>query len=156
MSAEKTLCKKQKLCYSIKEAKRLSYLELTRPTPTGANGRNMLRKQGFHPRWREITQEELSANMYGGREIDFIGIFSVFLLNDYGLGNQFIEVVHSKAGKDFLVNELHLFCVEMLEPNGIFQLSKRGFNPPTHGIDPHGAFATRNTLSNACSTFWTK
>ena len=60
----------------------------------------MLRKQGFHPRWREITQEELSANMYGGREIDLVGIFSVFLLDDYGLGNQFIEVVHGKTGKD--------------------------------------------------------
>ena len=134
-SAQKSLCKKQKLCYSIKEAKRLLSLELTRPTPTGANGRNMLRKQGFHPRWREITQEELSANMYGGREIDLVGIFSVFLLNDYGLGNQFIEVVHGKAGKDFLVNELHLFCVEMLEADGIFQFAERSLNSPAHGIE---------------------
>ena len=134
-SAKKSLCKKQKLCYSIEEAKRLLSLELTRPTPTGANGRNMLRKQGFHPRWREITQEELSANMYSGREIDLVGIFSVFLLNDYGLGNQFIEVVHGKAGKDFLVNELHLFCVKMLEPDGVFQFTERGFNPPAHGIE---------------------
>lgn len=94
----------------------------------------MLRKQGFHPRWREITQEELSANMYGGREIDLVGIFSIFLLNDYGLGNQFIEVVHGKSGKDFLVNELHLFCVKMLEPDGVFQFTERGFNPPAHGI----------------------
>ena len=74
----------------------------------------MLRKQGFNKRWRDIPQEELSANMYSSGEIDLIGKFSVFLLNDYGLGNQFIEVVHSKAGKDFLVDELHLFCVEML------------------------------------------
>ena len=73
-SAKKSLCKKQKLCYSIEEAKRLFGLELTRPTPTGANGRNMLCKQGFHPRWREITQEELSANMYGGRKIDLVGV----------------------------------------------------------------------------------
>ena len=62
--------------------------------------------------------------MYSGREIDLIGVFSVFLLNDYGLGNQFIEVVHGKAGKDFLVNELHLFCVKMLETDSIFQLAK--------------------------------
>ncbi len=55
-------------------------------------------------------------------------------MNDYGLGNQFIEVVHGKAGKDFLVNELHLFCVKMLEPNGVFQFTERGFNPPAHGI----------------------
>jgi len=43
---------------------------------------------------------------------DLIGIFSV-LVNDYGLGNHFTEVVHGKLGKDFLENELHLFCVEM-------------------------------------------
>ena len=95
----------------------------------------MLRKHGFNTRWREITQEELSANMYGGREIDFVSIFSVFLLNDYGLGNQFIEVVHGKSGKDFLVNELHLFCVKMLEPDGVFQFTERCFNPPAHGIE---------------------
>ncbi len=95
----------------------------------------MLRKQGFHPRWRESEQEELSANMYSGREVDLVGIFSVFLLNDYGLGNQFIEVVHGKAGKDFLVNELHLFCVKMLETDGIFQFTERCFNPPAHGIE---------------------
>ena len=131
----KTLCKEKKLCYPIQEAKGLFRLELTRPTPTRANGRNMLRKQGFNPRWREITQEELSANVYGGREIDLVGIFSAFLVNDYGLGNQFIEVVHGKAGKDFLVNELHLFCVEMLETDGVFQFTERSFNPPAHGIE---------------------
>ena len=52
--------------------------------------------------------------MYSSGEIDLIGMFSAILLNDYGLGNQFIEVVHSEAGKDFLVDELHLFRVEML------------------------------------------
>ena len=49
--------------------------------------------------------------------------------------NQFIEVVHGKAGKDFLVNELHLFCVKMLETDGIFQFTERGFNPPAHSIE---------------------
>lgn len=52
--------------------------------------------------------------MYSGREIDLIGIFFAILLNDYGLGNQMIEVVHSETGKDFLVDELHLFCMKML------------------------------------------
>ena len=80
----------------------------------------MLRKQGFNEGWRDIPKEELSANMYSGREIDLIGVFSAFLLNDYGLGNHFIEIVHSKPGKDFLADELHLFCVEMLEANRVF------------------------------------
>jgi hypothetical protein len=74
----------------------------------------MLRKQGFNERWREFPKKELSANMYSGREIDLIGIFFAILLNDYRQGNQLIEVVHSEAGKDFLVDELHLFCVKML------------------------------------------
>ena len=74
----------------------------------------MLRKQGFNEGWRDIPKEELSANMYGSREIDLINVFSVFLLNDYGLCNHFIEVVHGETGKDFLADELHLFCVKML------------------------------------------
>ena len=74
----------------------------------------MLRKQGFNEGWRDIAEEELSANMYSSRGIDLIGIFFATLLNDYGLGNQFIEVVHSETGKDFLVDELHLFRMEML------------------------------------------
>ena len=74
----------------------------------------MLRKQGFNEGWRDIPEKELSANMYSSGEIDLIGKFSAILLNDYGLGNQFIEVVHGKTGKDFLVDELHLFRVEML------------------------------------------
>ena len=57
----------------------------------------MLRKQGFNKGWREIIKKELPANVYGGRKIDLIGMFSIVLLNDYGLGNQFIEVVHGKA-----------------------------------------------------------
>ena len=72
--------------------------------------------------------------MYSGREIDLIGVFSAFLLNDYGLGNHFIEVVHGKTGEDFLVDELHLFCVKMLETDRVFQLAKRSLNAPPHCI----------------------
>ena len=91
----------------------------------------------------------MSANMYGGRKIDLVGIFSVFLLNDYGLGNQFIEVVHGKAGKDFLVNELHLFCVKMLETDGIFQFTERCFNPPAVLIQ----FVPKSTLWKSSAVF---
>ena len=74
----------------------------------------MLRKQGFNEWWRNIPKKELPANVYSGGEIDLIGMFPAILLNDYGLGNQFIEVIHGETGKDFLVDELHLFCVKML------------------------------------------
>lgn len=134
MSAKKALFKKGELCYSVKEAESLFGLWLTGPTPTGANGRNMLRKQGFNERWREIPKKELSANMYSGGDIDLVKVFSVFLLNDYGLGNQFIEVVHGKTGKDFLANELRLFCVKMLKANGVFEFTERSFNAPAHSI----------------------
>ena len=109
-------------------------LEFTRGTSTVTNRRNKLREQGFHTRRSEITKEEFSANMYSGRKIDLVRIFSAFLLNDYGLGNQFIEIVHGKTGEDFLLNKLRLFCVEMLEPDGIFQITKRSFDSPSHGV----------------------
>lgn len=99
-------------------------LELTRGTSTGTNGRNKLREQGFHTRRSEITKEEFSANMYSSRKIDLVSIFSVFLMNDYGLGNQFIEIVHGKASKDFLLNELRLFCVEIWSPTVYFNSRK--------------------------------
>ena len=36
--------------------------------------------------------------------------------------------------KDFLVDEVHLFCVKMEQSQGIFQITERGFNAPTHII----------------------
>ena len=66
----------------------------------------------------------MSANVYGGGKIDLVSIFSAFLMDDYGLGNQFIKVVHGKAGKNFLMNELRLFSVEMLQTNGVFQFAE--------------------------------
>ena len=74
----------------------------------------MLRKQGFNEGWRDIPEKELPTNMYSNGEIDLIGKFSAILLNNYGLSNQFIEVVHGETGKNFLVDELHLFRVKML------------------------------------------
>ena len=42
--------------------------------------------------------------------------------------------------EELATEELNLYglastCVEMLEPNGVFQLSERGFNAPAHGIE---------------------
>ena len=73
--------------------------------------------------------------MYGSRKVYGIRMLRIPLLDDYGRGNQFREVVHSKLGKDFLADVLHLFCVEMDETEGIFELAERGFNPPAFGIE---------------------
>lgn len=70
--------------------------------------------------------------MYGNRKIRFISVFSVGILNDYGRGNQFGEIVHDESGEDFLENVLHFFCVKMEQTNRIFELSKRRFNAPAH------------------------
>ena len=56
-----------------------------------------------------MIQEKLGADMYRSREIDFDGMFSLLMLNDYVRGNQFGKVVHGKLGKDLLENELRLF-----------------------------------------------
>ena len=72
--------------------------------------------------------------MYGNRKICFISVFPVGILNDYGRGNQFGEIVHDESGEDFLENVLHFFCVKMEQANGIFELSERRFNAPAHSV----------------------
>ena len=63
-----------------------------------------------------------------------MGIFSFSLSDGYGLGNHLSEVVHGELCKDFLVDEVHLFCVKMEQSQGIFQNTERGFNSPAHII----------------------
>jgi len=70
----KRLFKARKLCYSIGETE--SGL-LGRPASifsTGANGGNILHKQGFNIRWSNKSQEELETNVYGVREVYFVGM----------------------------------------------------------------------------------
>ena len=73
--------------------------------------------------------------MDGNGEVCHIGILSGFTVSDYLGRNQFSKVVHDEAGKDLLVDVLRLLCVEMEEADGIFQLTKRGFNAPSHSIE---------------------
>ena len=44
------------------------------PASAGANGRNMSANESFKLRWRYITKEELSADMYSDRKVCFISI----------------------------------------------------------------------------------
>ena len=72
--------------------------------------------------------------MYDSREVDRIGILGAAVLNDYGRGNQFREVVHGELSEDLLINVLHFFCVEMNKTKGIFELTEGSLDPPTSGI----------------------
>lgn len=110
--------------------------EVTSIFSTGANGRDILHKHGFKNGWRDCAKKELQTNVYCVGEIYLICVFSLFLLNDYGSGNLFTKVVHSKLCKDFLVHELHLFCVQMQQTEWMLQGTERGFNSPAHGIKP--------------------
>ena len=68
--------------------------------------------------------------MYSRGEVDRIGKLRIAFLNDYMRGNQLGKVVHGEFCKDFLVDVLHLFCVEVDEPKGVFELTEGSFNSP--------------------------
>jgi len=110
---KKRLFKARKLRNSIGETESGLSGRLISIFSTRANGRNILHKQGFNIRWRDNPPEGLETNVYGVREVYFVGMLSLPLVNDYGLCDHFAEVVHGEFCKDFLENELHLFCVQM-------------------------------------------
>ena len=85
-------------------------------------------------RRRDVSEEEIAAEMYSCSEVDGIGILRIAFLNDHGRGDQFREVVHGESSKDLLEDVIRLFCMEMGKANGVFQLTERGFNSPASGI----------------------
>ena len=91
----------------------------------------MFCNHSFNTRWRDRTPKKLSANMYSGRKVGLISVFSAFVLNDYVEGDHFGEIVHQQSGKNPLGDVLHLFALKLPQANGIFQLAETGFNPPT-------------------------
>ncbi len=110
---KKVVFKTKELCYSVDETHRASWRKPTRTASAWANRGNSLGNESFGLGWRHISKEDLTANMYGSREVGFVDILVAALLNDYMRGNQFREIVHNEPGEDFLKNVLHLFCVEM-------------------------------------------
>ena len=73
--------------------------------------------------------------MYSRGEVDRIGKLRIAFLNDYVRGNQLGKVVHGEIRIDFLVDVLHLFCVEVDEPKGVFELTEGSFNSPASGVE---------------------
>ena len=59
--------------------------------------------------------------MYSSRKVSLVGILIAASLNYYVRSNQFREIVHNEASKDFLVDVLHLFCVKMQKTDSVFE-----------------------------------
>ena len=57
------------------------------------------------------------------------------LLDDYGRGNQFREVVHGQFCKYFLDDVLHFFCMKMDETKRVLEMTEGSFDAPTSGIE---------------------
>ena len=72
----------------------------------------MPQNKSFKNGWRYIPSKELSGNMYSGRKVGLVSVFSVGFANGYVRSDQFAEVVHDETGKDFLTNVLHFFSVK--------------------------------------------
>ena len=134
-SAEKRLYKTKGLCYSIDEADSVLDRRFSGTASAGANGRNMSANESFNNRWRDITKKELSADMYGDREVGFVSMLCVGFGDDHGRGDQFGKVVHDQSGKDLLADELHLFRMKVEQAEGVFQFPEGGFNAPAHMIE---------------------
>ena len=131
----KRLYKTKGLCYSIEEADSVLDRRFSGTASAGANGRNMSANESFNNGWRDITKKELSADMYGDREVGFVSMLCVGFGEDHGRGDQFGKVVHDQSGKDLLVDELHLFRMKVKQAEGVFQFPEGGFNAPAHMIE---------------------
>ena len=72
--------------------------------------------------------------MYGSRKVYGIRMLRIPLLDDYGRGNQFREVVHGQFCKYFLDDVLHFFCMKMDETKRVLEMTEGSFDAPTSGI----------------------
>ena len=80
-------------------------------------------------------KEEMSANMYSGRKVHPVSVFSVDMAGHDAGSDQLGKVVHGKSGKGLLKDVLHFFCVEGRKANGVFELAEGGLNAPTGSIE---------------------
>ena len=86
-------------------------------------------------RRRDVSEEEIAAEMYSCSEVDGIGILRIAFLNDHGRGDQFREVVHGESSKDLLEDVIRLFCMEVDKTDRVFKLSERSFDPPAFCVE---------------------
>ena len=103
-------------------------------------------------RRRDVSEEEIAAEMYSCSEGDGIGRLRIAFLNDHGRGDQFREVVHGESSKDLLEDVIRLFCMEVDKTDRVFKLSERSFDAPAFCVEesePAGRECVGGQIRNA-------
>lgn len=89
-------------------------------------------QQGCHIDWSFLRcrAEERPADMDCGTEIYFIVILCFPLFNYCMVHQGLCEVICNHSCPDFLLHVFRFICMEITEPDRIFQLTEGCFNPP--------------------------
>ena len=89
-------------------------------------------KRSFVTNRDEFTREELTTNMYGGREIDLVAILILgFFFNDNAMSYRFSEIISCQPCPDFLKYKISFRSMEPGKAYRVFQGTKRSFYPPS-------------------------
>lgn len=63
--------------------------------------------------------------------VHLVCMLCLFWLDHHMGRDDLAEAIKKQTGKDFLLDILHLFCMQATQANGIFQLPEGRFNPQT-------------------------
>ena len=118
------------LCYSIQEAMKNLYSQISSPMSRWPYWYKISCNYGLQIRWWSSFIEEKSAHMDCNWEICFICMLSLLFSNDYVRGNHFREVIHNQMCIDFLMDAHHLFWMKVQHSDSIFQVSEWCFYSP--------------------------
>ena len=69
------------------------------------------------------------------RVVHLVCMLCIFLLNHHMRRDDLAEVIKKQTGKDFLLDILHLFCVEATQTNCIFQFTEGRFDSLSHTVE---------------------
>ena len=122
-------------CTLLQEADKAFRGELTRSFSVGSDRGNKTCKQGFNIRWMHIPPKKIAANMYGGGKVGLVGVLFAAAANDHASGDALGKVVHGKPCENLLEDVLHFFGMKSGQANRVLEVTERGFNTPTHGIE---------------------
>ena len=80
----------------------------------------------------QSRSQELTTNMYGGREIDLVAILILgFFFNDNAMSYRFSEIISCQPCPDFLKYKISFRSMEPGKAYRVFQGTKRSFYPPS-------------------------